>query len=70
MFELGEGDPHMNDKDLAALEKISQRLKAIHDELDQIETRIDARAIEQAELSTAMAVAWLELFWTVEAKDC
>ena len=59
----------MTEKDRADLENIAQRLKDIHDELNQLETRIDASAIEQAALSSAMALAWLELFLKIEGKD-
>ena len=59
----------MTEKDRADLENIAQRLKDIHDELNQLETRIDASAIEQAALSSAMALAWLELFLKTEGQD-
>ena len=59
----------MNERDRANLANIAQRLKAIQDELNQLETRIGTSAIEQAGLSTAMALAWLELFWKIEGKD-
>jgi len=59
----------VNERDRANLANIAQRLKAIQDELNQLETSIGTSAIEQAGLSTAMALAWLELFWKIEGKD-
>jgi len=59
----------MTEKDRADLESIAQRLKAIHDELRGLELRTGASAIEQARLSTAMALAWIELFWKMEGSD-
>jgi hypothetical protein len=66
---ISEKATNMTEKDRADLESIAQGLKDIHDELNQLETRIDASAIEQAALSSAMALAWLELFLKIEAKD-
>jgi phage portal protein BeeE len=56
----------MTERDRADLESIAQRLKAIHDELNGLELRIGASPIEQAGLSIAMALAWIELFWKME----
>jgi hypothetical protein len=56
----------MTERDRTDLESIAQKLKAIHDELNGLELRIGASAIEQAGLSTAMALAWIELFWKME----
>ena len=66
---ISEKATSMTEKDRADLENIAQRLKDIHDELNQLETRIGASAIEQAALSSAMALAWLELFLKTEGQD-
>jgi hypothetical protein len=59
----------MTEKDRADLENIAQRLRAIREELSQLEAPVSASAIEQARLSTAMALAWIELFWKTEGSD-
>ena len=59
----------MTENDHADLANIELQLKSIQEELNQLETRIDANAIAQAALSTAMALAWIELFWKTEDSD-
>jgi hypothetical protein len=53
----------------ADLANIELQLKSIQQELHQLERRIDANAIAQAALSTAMALAWIELYRKTEDSD-
>jgi hypothetical protein len=59
----------MTEHDQADLANIELQLKSVQEELHQLETRIDAHAIAQAALSTAMALAWIKLFWKKEDSD-
>jgi hypothetical protein len=59
----------MTEHDQADLANIELQLKSVQEELHQLETRIDAHAIAQAALSTAMALAWIKLFWKTEDSD-
>jgi hypothetical protein len=59
----------MTETNRARLENIARRLEAIRDELNELEDTIGASAIEQAALSTAMAVTWIELFCKTERID-
>jgi hypothetical protein len=53
----------MTEKDQATLISIAQRLQAIHEELRQLEKTTGSSGIQQAALSTAMALAWVDLVW-------
>ena len=59
----------MTEIDRARLENIARQLEAIRDELNELEDTISASAIEQAALSTAMAVTWIELSCKTERID-
>jgi hypothetical protein len=59
----------MTEHNQADLANIELQLKSILQQLNQLEARIDANAIAQAALSTAMALAWIELFWKTEDND-
>jgi hypothetical protein len=59
----------MTEHDQADLANIELQLKSVQEELHQLETRIDANAVAQAALSTAMALAWIELLWKTEDSD-
>ena len=59
----------MTQRDSVDLENIAQRLRAIHHELEQLNTRVGGSAIEQAALSTEMALGWLDLLLKLESKE-
>jgi len=51
----------MRTKDRAKLRNIADRLQVILDELRELEKAKDDPAIKQCEVSTAMALAWIDL---------
>jgi hypothetical protein len=56
-------------KDRADIENIAQRLRAFRGGLKQLEARTGASAIEEAGLSTAMALASIGLLRNMERSD-
>ena len=55
----------MMEKERADLQNIARRLQVISDELNGLKKAIGGSSIEQAALSAAMALAWIDL---LEAK--
>jgi hypothetical protein len=53
----------MTASDQADLKNIAQKLKVIYDELLHLELATGDPCLEHATLSTAMALAWIELLW-------
>jgi hypothetical protein len=59
----------MMEKERADLQNIARRLQVISDELNGLKKAIGGSAIEQAALSAAMALAWIDLLASMEAKQ-